>query len=45
MRLTASLFAATLLLSGCASASGPWVEVAGPYTVTAIREAIEQQLA
>ena len=23
----------------------PWVEVAGPYTVTAIREAIEQQLA
>ncbi len=22
----------------------PWVEVAGPYTVTAIREAMEQQL-
>ena len=34
MRLIASLLAATLLLSGCASASGPWVEVAGQrYTV------------
>ena len=29
MRLAATIVAATLLLSGCASASGPWVEVGG----------------
>ena len=34
MRLAPVVVAATLLLSGCASASGPWVEVAGQrYTV------------
>lgn len=34
MRLAPVVVAATLLLSGCASASGPWVEIGGQrYTV------------
>ena len=34
MRLAASILATSLLLAGCASASGPWVELSGQrYTV------------
>ena len=38
MRLAASLLATSLLLAGCASASGPWVELGGQRYVIEIAD-------